>query len=220
MVDLVWSYSMLDTFEQCPKKWHRKYILKEKEPESEAIRYGNYVHKRIENFLRGDVLPVDLDSNAAFISSIKNRFTKDSRAELKMGVTKELEKTGFFDFPVWGRGAADVVLMQEGKPHAFIGDWKTGKRRDKDDQLGILSLFLMKHYPAIEKVTACNLWLQTNEVGDIYTFTKDSEKDRWAKLLTRLGKMYGSVGTQNAEVMKPTYLCGWCPVKTCHFNKS
>jgi hypothetical protein len=221
MPDLVWSYSMLDTFEQCPLKWYSKYILKQKEPEGPELVYGNFVHGSIEDYLRGaKELPTELDKNRALIDSIKRQFSDQSKSELKMGVSKELKPCEFFGHGVWGRGAADVALIHYNSDAAFIGDWKTGKKRDKEDQLMILSLMLFKHYGKLQTISAANIWLKDNTLGEVYTFTRDQEQARWVQLLKRLQPMYAAIGTEKAIETRPGFVCNFCPVKSCKFNKS
>ena len=52
-----WSYSSLSTYEQCPRKYKYIYVDKNREPESEAIRYGNELHKAAELHIK------DLNAN-------------------------------------------------------------------------------------------------------------------------------------------------------------
>ena len=44
-----WSYSAINLFKQCPKKYHHLKILKDiVEPQSEALLFGNRVQKAVE----------------------------------------------------------------------------------------------------------------------------------------------------------------------------
>lgn len=46
------SYSQLESFEDCPVKWYRNYVLGEKDPvKSEALDYGKAIHKVLEDFI-------------------------------------------------------------------------------------------------------------------------------------------------------------------------
>lgn len=221
MDSLVWSYSSLSCFEECPRKWHDKYILKNKESPSKEIEYGNFIHKSIENYLldKGQ-LPSELDKNSALINSIKEQFKDQSAAELKMGLTEKLKPCEFFGKGVWGRSAADVALVHYNSANAFLGDWKTGKPREKEDQIKVQAMFLFKLFPKLQSIRGMNLWLKTNKRGDMYTFHREDEPKMWADLLPRINKMYNAVGTSNAQGMTPGPLCSYCPVKACQFNKA
>ena len=46
---LAWSYSLLQAFETCPRRFKLTRITKEvQEPQSEAMLHGNEVHKSLE----------------------------------------------------------------------------------------------------------------------------------------------------------------------------
>src|SRR5262249_31273176 len=108
-----WSWSMLEVFEQCPRRMFHKYLLKEKEPESDAQRLGNTVHKSLELALRDNKpLPGEFTAYEPMARSIVNKKGGDCKlyAEMKMGITNDFKPTNFFAERVWGRSAADVVL--------------------------------------------------------------------------------------------------------------
>ena len=47
-----WSFSKIKDFEQCPKQYYHKHILKEVPfVQTEAILYGNEFHKMAEDFI-------------------------------------------------------------------------------------------------------------------------------------------------------------------------
>jgi hypothetical protein len=138
-------------------------------------------------------------------------------AELKMGLTKEFKPCGFFDKDVWGRSAADVVLKHENKIIVF--DWKTGKKKEKETQLQILALFLFKHFPQVDKIVGCNLWLEPGDIGTPYTFARGETAPMWKNLLVRIQAMEKAFASNTWPEM-PSGLCLYCPVKACNFNRS
>lgn len=221
MTKLVWSYSMLETFEQCPLKFYDKHILKHKEPESEEAKYGMFIHENCERYIskRQDFLPEELQRNKPLIESVRHKFNGRSKAELKMGVTNTLAPADFFGRDVWGRGVADVSLVYD-SPEACVLDWKTGKVREKEDQLRIMALMTMALYPHIETVKAANIWLKDNKLGEVYTFKRADQQTLWLDIIKRLDKMYAAIGTDQAAEAKPSFVCSFCPVKSCKWNKS
>lgn len=46
-----WSYSRLNLFEQCPRKWYQQYVLKRRSPDSEATALGRAVHTAMERYV-------------------------------------------------------------------------------------------------------------------------------------------------------------------------
>ena len=54
-----WSYSSLSTFKQCPRKYYHTKVAKDVvEPMSQAMLYGNRVHKAAEEYVR-DGKPIE-----------------------------------------------------------------------------------------------------------------------------------------------------------------
>ena len=210
---LTWSYTMLSTFEECPRKFHSRYILKEKEPPSPALEKGREIHKQCEDYLRGgDVAPF------LAVASVRNSAKgKKLAVEQKMGLNGQMEPVGFFEDNVWGRGAADVIILDDAK--AFMVDWKTGKVREKEDQLAILShAFVFPHYPRIQEITACNIFLEHGKTGAIRKYTRDQSAAFWQQFLPRIERMEKAVES-NSFSMMPGPLCSWCHVSQCPNNR-
>ena len=73
-----WSFSRLNGFETCPKKfWHTSVRKDVKEGESEAMRYGKMVHKALEKRVaNGKPLPLSLrylDKYAKLLAECRRR---------------------------------------------------------------------------------------------------------------------------------------------------
>ena len=56
---ITWSYSSLALYQQCPKKYYHLKVAKDiKEPLSEAITFGNEIHKIAEEYVgKGRPIP-------------------------------------------------------------------------------------------------------------------------------------------------------------------
>ena len=70
-----WSFSKIKDFEQCPKQYYHKHILKEVPfVQTEAILYGNEFHKMAEDFIGKDVpVPAKFSFAAKALTSLKDR---------------------------------------------------------------------------------------------------------------------------------------------------
>lgn len=229
MVDIAlppWSFSMLEAFNNCPRSMMHKYILKEKGPETEQMRKGNEFDKHVENRLKhGTPLPDEYKQYDPFAASLSAMTGKGCKiyTQLKLGISRDFKNCGFFDKEVWGRGVLDVALMAY--PTAIITDWKTGNNSEKKSysnhglQLKIFTLLVFKHFPRIDKVTAFNLWLKTNEIGTPYSFTRADEPQLWREVLTKVMEIE-KAWKAYAWPERPGPLCSWCPVKACAHNRS
>lgn len=204
----VWSYTSIVSLEKCPQEFYRRYILKEKST-SPALEHGNAVHKAIEEYLKNKTSPLAKIGGpaASLVESIKYKAKgKILCVEQKMGLNGIIEPVGFFDDNVWGRGAADVIIIDY--PNAVLADWKTGKVREKVAQLAVLALFVFKHYPRVEKITAFNVWLDHGKIGQIYTFTRDMESTLWATMMPKIEA--AETFAKNPPDRMPACQCGWC----------
>ena len=51
--EMVWSYSRLETFDDCPYRWFLKYIKNYEDIDQFYATYGSFIHKLIEEYYRG-----------------------------------------------------------------------------------------------------------------------------------------------------------------------
>lgn len=219
-MSFTWSWSALEAFEHCPRKFYDQYVLKTKYPPNAHLLKGREVHKEHEDYMNGktDAAPTKLAASVRAAAAGKKR-----GVELKLGLNGQLEPCGFFDDGVWARCALDVILYQY--PIATVVDWKTGKVAEEGkywkgpSQLMIQALFTFKAYPKIEKVTACNAYVEHDKIGSPYVFERKDEARYWAELMPRIQRMEQAVAA-NQFCMMPGPLCGYCPVKTCPNNRS
>lgn len=214
---IVWSYSSLSLFQQCPKKYYHLRVLKDhKEPESQQMRYGLDLHKAAEDYIKSDV---PLSDGFAFMQPVLEKLKAlpgEKYCEHKMGLTASLEPCGFFDKGVWWRGIADLLVIDGNT--ARVLDYKTGKDKYADlKQLEILTLAIFKHFPQVQTVKAGLLFVVHNNLVK-ETYTKDNEMMMWGKWLpetTRLAAAFEN-SVWNA---KPNFTCkAWCVVTKCPHN--
>lgn len=219
-MSFVWSWSALECFEQCPKKFHHQYILKIKDAPSPALLKGRQDHDACEKYMKGqlDVPPYPIVAPVKRQAQGKKVYT-----ELKMGLNGAMEPCGFFDDRVWGRSVLDVLLKEE--TNAVVIDWKTGKVKEGTkywagpDQLNIIALFVFKHFPQIEKITAMNIYLEHDKPGEAFIRYRVHETELWARIMPRIQRMEDTVRA-NSYCMMPGPLCSYCPVSTCPNNRA
>lgn len=179
--------------------------------------HGIAVHENIEKYLKNQPCTIIAKYQPMLEAVSVQARDKKLMVEARMGVLGNLEPCGFFHDHVYGRGAADALIIDY--PNAFLLDWKTGKVREKRDQLAILALFVFKHFPKVNKITACNIWLEAGKYGDVYVFDRASEAGGWLTLLEKIRQVEDAIA-RNVFCMMPGPLCGYCPVKICPNNRS
>lgn len=58
--NMTWSFSRLESFDQCPLGWKMKYIDCEEGESNAFAEYGSYVHKLLEEYLKGELSSLEL----------------------------------------------------------------------------------------------------------------------------------------------------------------
>ena len=213
-----WSYSAATTFEQCPKKYYHLYVAKDvkQDNDSPVLKYGNEVHKACELYIKnGKPLPEQFSQFQGVLDKLK-LIPGDKLPEYKLGLTKDLKATGFFDNDVWWRGVADLLILDRDKGLATVIDYKTGKSSERADtrQLSLLSIAIFKHFPEIKVVKAGLVFLVAKDLikEQYHTDNVDELWVEWDNLIKRIDAAYES----NVFNPSPNFLCrNYCPVSQC-----
>lgn len=217
-----WSYSSLNTFKQCPKKYYHLKVIKDvKDKGSTATVYGQEVHTAAEEFIRdGKEVPKKFSFMNSILDAL-NKIEGEKHCELKLGValTDEGYKPAeFFGDDVWWRGIADLVIINGDTAHSI--DYKTSKNAKYADtkQLDAVAAALFIHFPQLKTIKSALAFVvskdfiqKTHSSTDVELYFKTFQPD-----LERLEGAQES-GVWNA-ISGP--LCGWCPVTSCeHYRK-
>jgi len=218
-----WSYSALTAFETCPRRYHLTRVTKEiVEPETEVLRWGNAVHKALENRVKdGTPLP---DTMAQWEALVLSVLAKEGEvlAEQQLCINASLSPTGWLDKDAWCRGVIDLLVINGDKAAAL--DWKTGKPKHDHDQLSLFAALLFHHYPQLDQVTTGYVWLKEYDKGVKFlsdkTFKRSDLPAIWSVFLPRVKRL--DIAFANDKWLpNPSGLCkGWCPCSECEFFKS
>lgn len=215
---IAWSYSSISTFKQCPKKYYHLKVLKDvKDTGSEAMVYGQDVHKAAEEFVKSDVpIPEKFKYMQPIVESL-GKIEGDKHCEVKLGLKQDYAPCGFFDSGVWWRGIADLIIVNGER--AYSVDYKTGKNAKYADtkQLDLVAGAIFSHFPLVKKVKSALAFLVS---GDFITKEhRADEKEVYLKTFDKeLEQLDGAMlsGVWNANSGP---LCGWCPVIECEHNR-
>lgn len=209
MGKLSFSHTALKDFENCPKAFHHKRVLKDVAfIQGEAAKWGETVHKHFEDRIKlGTPLPVTLTNFEPMLAQFDGKRTE---VELKMCVNERLQPTDWFADDAWIRGIADAMVWLS-DDHLWIGDWKTGKRRPDFAQLKLFSLMVWQHYPEIQKCTTSFVWVKDKAI-DTETFERSHANKMWEEVITKIRRVYKAEEAGNWPA-KPSGLCNYCDVK-------
>lgn len=212
-----WAYSLIKAFELCPRKYYETRVKKRVvEPETEQILYGVALHKALEdNTKTGAPIPEKFDFVAPVAETLRKVQGKHY-AELKMGVNRNLQAVDFFAGDVWGRGAADLVVVNG--PKALIVDYKSGSDRYPDkDQLKFMSLFVFARFPEVE-IAKSSLMFVTKGSITKHKMCRSEAAAEWQKIELRVGQMEQAHESGNYHPTQNFTCRKHCPVKDCEFN--
>ena len=215
---LPWSFSSYSAYQTCPRQFYEVKIAKNwVEEQSEAILWGNTVHKAFEDNIKvGTPLPPTVQRFEKVLDSYK-RLPGEAHAEIELAFTKDLTPTGFWDEDAYCRGKGDLVKVN-GNKSANI-DWKTGKVKPNSLQLDLMAVQIFIKFPQVEVSNNIFVWLQQPSKPTVEV----RRREELPKLLEQFEE-----GVQDMEWSelhdvwpeKPSGLCnGWCPVKTCRHWK-
>jgi hypothetical protein len=194
-------------------------ILKNfKEDESEALTWGNEVHKAAENYLsKGTKLPVGMPVLQSWLDKIGGVDYEEKFVEQKLAITKDFEPCGYFDYNTWFRGKADFLGITG--PVALAVDWKTGKLIEDAQQLALLAACCFANFPKIHKIRTEFIWLKEGPgVSSREDFAREDMVGMWRNLWPRIEQLVRAHDT-GLYPPKPGALCRrWCPVASCEHH--
>lgn len=213
-----WSYSAMAQFTNCPRAYQKTRVTKEvvDTPGVEA-QWGTRVHKELEEHLLNDApLPEHVGFMADALARIKR--APAYFGEKKLTLDAEFQPVSWFDKGAWVRGILDVGV--EKGTSAWVGDYKTGKRRPGSDQLMLAAAMVMHSNPRIERVSTSFIWIKEQGRTDTEVYTREQLPAIWQHFLPKVARLEAAF-EQDKWPAKPSGLCGWCACTKahCEFSK-
>jgi hypothetical protein len=220
-MSIVWSFSSLKTFQQCPKKYYHTKIAKDVvEPDTKATLYGKSAHTVAEEYIRdGTPIPSAFEYMQPTLNILK-AIPGEKLCEVKLGLTKSLEGCDFNAPNVWWHGIADLVIINRETGIAHSVDYKTSKNARYADvkQLDLVACGLFAKYPKINKVKSALIFTVSKE------FIKaDHHREMLLKYVEKPSQDVARIeAALENGVWNPISgpLCKFCSVKQCEYNRS
>lgn len=206
------SFSSIKLYENCPLRYYHQRVKKSVvDKGGEASQYGERIHEALDKYLKGEG---ELTPETADYEDLVDAINKMAEGgvlltEQKLTLNIELEPTEWFAKDAWMRSILDILVIKGA--HAFVLDWKTGKRRPDFTQLELFALQVFAHYPDVHTVSSGFIWLKDSAM-DKETYTRDKSKTMWQGLLGRIHRIEQSYQSDNWPA-KPSGLCRYCPCK-------
>jgi len=222
------SFSKINSFEMCPKKFEYNYIEKLRFfVPNMATERGSYVHTLLENDTKSKPTTfkftlIDDDMQQECIS-IYEKFTEtewgqffmqadDAEAEVAFGVKKTdegLVPCSYYDKEALFRGKIDHFFIFEGV--VYVIDWKTGKISSFPAplQLVMYAVWVFLKYPEINEVFSAFVYVEhpTNDkMIKEYNFTRDM----LPKLIEKVIEKIINIEKATEFKKKESVLCNYC----------
>lgn len=206
-----WSYSALAQFEECQLRHYGVKVLGYPDPPSKALLHGRKVHKEAEEFLKNPraEVPKSIEKFARLATQLRSL---DPYVELQLVFKSDWSESrqGWFGKDVWLRSAWDWGVAYPDK-HLDLGDWKTGRRYDSnDEQLELFSLTGMLKLGA--QTVTTRLWYVDSGLEITADFNARDKAALLSKWTARANKMLSTTEFHP----KPSDKCGFCPLSSKH----
>jgi hypothetical protein len=221
MKPLAFSYSKIKNFRTCPKRHYHYDISRDvKEPESDALAFGNFFHAAMEKrFLNGERMPLTILRYEHWGRQLDAwRHSHMVKVEQKLAFDKSFNATEYFDRSTWFRSRLDVVWFPpEYKRTAVVMDWKTGEVKPDEQQLQLSAQAIFSHYPHIDVVVASYIWVG-DDTDTTRPYTRDDMPGLWSSLYPEIKVMEEAYRTTTYPP-KPSGLCKrFCAVVSCPYH--
>ena len=216
-----WSYSSINTFKQCPKKYYHLKVAKDvKDKGSTATLYGQQVHQAAEDYIASETpIPAKFRFLTPIVKAL-NAIEGEKLCEMKLGVAQTDEgykPTTFFAKDVWWRGIADLVIINGDTAHSI--DYKTSKNARYADtkQLDAVAAALFVHYPQLKKVKSALAFVVSKDFIK-KEHTVDLKDSYFASFKPDLDRL---AAAEDSDVWNAISgpLCGWCAVVSCEHHR-
>lgn len=213
------SYSAIKLFETCPLRYYRQRITKDVVDEGgEASKYGERIHKLLENRLKGAGLEQEIAQYEPLCQSVEKLAAQgELHVEKELVLTDNLTPTGWWDSDAWLRSKLDVLVLLGDT--AVVMDWKTGKRNPDFFQMQTFAAQVFKHYPDVVTVKTSLVWLKGMGM-DTEVYSRSEANQLWAEVLKRIQRIHDAYEHDNWPA-RPSGLCRFCPCRhDCDFART
>lgn len=224
MISLSWS--RLNSYNQCPRKFHLQFITKSFPEEEKSIHLikGEQLHKQLEDYVMakngGSPMPLGFSPEVrGALPYVDKLFTMYTNVypEAQVSAGRQWQPLEWFDKSTMYRAIWDVIGLRD--TTCFIGDYKSGKVYPYGSTYGQLHL---------SAVIALNRWPEVPEVNAAYIYIEHQKVMPIKVTRTALPEVQAHFEAEFEKVQKevnwdptPNEFCKWCPATKamCKFSR-
>ena len=213
------SFSRLNAYELCPKKFYHNNVAKDVSPVfGSAADYGKEVHKALElRVKKGKKLPMHMTHLEKYAAKFANPKPKPDEilTEQQLAITEDMGPTGWFDRDVWFRSIVDYLAIKGSD--AVLVDYKTGRMSDDFTQLQVSACILFLFRPELERIKLMYWWIKDKKITS-EVITREDTVEVWNMLMPRI-ESYNKAHRTDTFPKRQNFLCKRnCEVKDCPLN--
>lgn len=224
MISLSWS--RLNSYKQCPRKFHLQFITKSFPEEEKSIHLvkGEQLHKQLEDYVMakngGSPMPLgfspEVRDTLPYVDKLFTVYT-NVYPEAQVSAGMDWKPLEWFDKRTKYRAIWDVIGLRD--TTVFIGDYKSGKVYPYGSTYGQLHL---------SAVIALNRWPEVPEVNAAYIYIEHKKIMPVKVTRAELPKVQEYFDNEFEIVQKevnweptPNEFCKWCPATKgqCKFSR-
>lgn len=243
-----WSWSRLDCFEQCPRKFQGTYITKDfPKPDFEAAHFakGKAAHFLMEEHFKtgcdlkqtvykymddrgkmhytihaGPSVIQQFNFDFRFLDKFCATINKATQVIPEMQVTfgVRMNELSWFDKKAWCRVIFDLLIIVG--DFALVIDWKSGKVKPYSDQLKLFAGAVMTKYPQVKQVLTAYVWLEHPNQAPVWAeYSTLDHEAIWMEFGDRAELIQLANESGNWPAKKNMF-CGWCDAlpSQCEFK--
>lgn len=216
-----YSFSKINTYLNCPKRFHFQYVLKEKQGvcDRSALVRGSAIHEMFEKHSKGkepQQTPYTADFKKALtrpeVKKIKEQLESSAKTcrEISFGLTKNFEPCEYSSKNALFRGKIDLAYNDNGM--LTLVDYKTGKPKDEKyqnfDQLLLYSIYFFQRFKTLNSCKVQFVYVDHGIVNSL-----DTERKYLEKLKEHFINTVKTVESDTEYNPKKSRLCDYCPYK-------
>lgn len=212
---LTWSYSAIQTYENCPYKYWATKVGKIVSDVNQDNQEGSDNHEAFEHYVaRNRALPDHLVRYSPVLDKLR-KSAGEILVEQQFALDMQFNPCGFKDWNrAWVRAISDYLCLNG--QVAMMVDYKFGKPHKDPDQNSLVAAVLFQTYPQLTTVRSA-YWYCAWDKWVPFDFHRDGATKIWNRFLPTVTKMTNAK-LQDDWPKTPNPLCGWCPVGNCHHN--
>lgn len=222
------SWSRLQTYEQCPRKFMLSYINKTFKEEEKSIHLikGEQLHKQMEDYVlarNGQAqMPLgfspEVRQSLPYVDKLFDVFT-NVYPEAQVAATIEWKPTEWFSKDVAWRAIWDVTALAPNS--CFIGDWKSGKVYPLNQgfgQLHLSAVMALERWPEVPETRAAYIYLEHQKVQKVHVVREPGRRDAEGNPIPHLAEVradferrFEVVQMEKEWAPRANEHCKWCP---------